>query len=73
MYKIEIFRIEKLQYFINTIVENILNQILDTNPKLYFHLQQQRLIEYIREGKIAEALEFAQDELAPRGEENVTI
>jgi len=43
---------------------------LDTNPKLYFHLQQQRLIEYIREGKIAEALEFAQDELAPRGEEN---
>jgi len=46
---------------------------LDTNPKLYFHLQQQRLIEYIREGKIAEALEFAQDELAPRGEENVAI
>jgi hypothetical protein len=46
---------------------------LDTNPKLYFHLQQQRLIEYIREGKIAEALEFAQDELAPRGEENVII
>ncbi|CAB4446120.1 unnamed protein product [Rhizophagus irregularis] len=26
--------------------------------------------QYIREGKIAEALEFAQDELAPRGEEN---
>ena len=46
---------------------------MDTNPKLYFHLQQQRLIEYIREGKIAEALEFAQDELAPRGEENVII
>ncbi|CAG8662065.1 10350_t:CDS:2 [Ambispora leptoticha] len=44
--------------------------ILDTNPKLYFHLQQQRLIEYIRQGKTSEALEFAQDELAPRGEEN---
>jgi hypothetical protein len=43
---------------------------LDTNPALYFHLQQQKLIEYIRQGRIAEALEFAQTELAPRGEEN---
>lgn len=33
-------------------------------------MQQQRLIEFIREGKIEEALEFAQEELAPRGEEN---
>jgi len=46
-------------------------QILDTNPQLFFHLQQQRLIELIRNGKIEEALEFAQEELAPRGEENV--
>jgi hypothetical protein len=46
-------------------------QILDTNPQLYFHLQQQKLIELIRAGKINEALEFAQEELAPRGEENV--
>ncbi|KAJ4766795.1 LisH and RanBPM domains containing protein [Rhynchospora pubera] len=45
-------------------------EILDTNPELYFHLQQQKLIELIRTGKIEEALEFAQDELAPRGEEN---
>ncbi|KAK7059040.1 hypothetical protein VNI00_001664 [Paramarasmius palmivorus] len=45
-------------------------EILDTNPSLYFHLQQQRVIELIRSGKIAEALQFAQDELAPRGEEN---
>ncbi|GJN08539.1 hypothetical protein PR202_ga26473 [Eleusine coracana subsp. coracana] len=44
--------------------------ILDTNPQLYFHLQQQKLIELIRAGKINEALEFAQEELAPRGEEN---
>ncbi|RIB02595.1 CTLH/CRA C-terminal to lish motif domain-containing protein [Gigaspora rosea] len=51
-------------------VNDLNPEILDTNPKLYFHLQQQRLIEYIREGKITEALEFAQDELAPRGEEN---
>ncbi|KAF7150425.1 hypothetical protein RHSIM_Rhsim02G0121400 [Rhododendron simsii] len=45
-------------------------QILDTNPQLFFHLQQQRLIELIRKGKVEEALEFAQEELAPRGEEN---
>ncbi|RLN41449.1 hypothetical protein C2845_PM01G08500 [Panicum miliaceum] len=47
--------------------------ILDTNPQLYFHLQQQKLIELIRAGKISEALEFAQEELAPRGEENQTF
>ena len=45
---------------------------MDTNPRLFFHLQQQRLIELIRDGKIDEAIEFAQEELAPRGEENVT-
>ncbi|KAK8503057.1 hypothetical protein V6N12_011317 [Hibiscus sabdariffa] len=45
-------------------------EILDTNPQLFFHLQQQRLIELIRNGKIEEALEFSQEELAPRGEEN---
>jgi hypothetical protein len=39
---------------------------------LFFHLQQQRLIEYIREGRVTDALEFAQEELAPRGEENVS-
>lgn len=48
-------------------------QILDTNPQLFFHLQQQRLIELIRNGKVEEALEFAQEELAPRGEENVML
>jgi CTLH/CRA C-terminal to LisH motif domain len=50
-----------------------IKQILDTNPELYFHLQQQKLIELIRMGKIEEALEFAQEELAPRGEENVSL
>lgn len=33
-------------------------------------MQQQKLIEFIRQGRISEALEFAQQELAPRGEEN---
>lgn len=46
------------------------NQILDNNPALYFQLQQQRLIELIRQKKIDEALVFAQEELAPRGEEH---
>lgn len=45
-------------------------QILDTNPLLFFHLQQQRLIELIRGGDIATALQFASEELAPRAEEH---
>jgi glucose-induced degradation protein 8 len=49
---------------------HILFQILDTNPTLYFRLQQQKLIEYIRQGRIVEALQFAQEELALRGQEN---
>ena len=44
--------------------------ILDENPKLFFHLQQQKLIELIRNGDIEGALNFATKELAPRGEEN---
>ncbi|KAM9982878.1 hypothetical protein ACTFIZ_007401 [Dictyostelium cf. discoideum] len=52
------------------IVNDLNPEILDTNPQLYFHLQQQKLIELIRKGMTAEALKFAQDELAPQGEEN---
>ncbi|XP_059292265.1 protein GID8 homolog isoform X2 [Lycium ferocissimum] len=54
-------------------VNDLNPEILDTNPQLFFHLQQQRLIELIRNGKVKEALEFAQEELAPRGEENKTF
>ncbi|KIO08353.1 hypothetical protein M404DRAFT_349831 [Pisolithus tinctorius Marx 270] len=50
--------------------KSVMKSILDTNPALYFRLQQQRLIELIRQSRIAEALRFAQDELAPRGEES---
>ncbi|KAJ7092640.1 lish motif-containing protein [Mycena epipterygia] len=53
-----------------TRVNDLNPEILDTNPALYFHLQQQKLIEFIRRGEITEALQFAQDELAPRGEES---
>lgn len=45
-------------------------QILDTNPLLFFHLQQQRLIELIRAGDITLALRFAAEDLAPRAEEH---
>ncbi|XP_019162042.1 PREDICTED: glucose-induced degradation protein 8 homolog [Ipomoea nil] len=51
-------------------VNDLNPEILDTNPQLFFHLQQQRLIELIRHHKVEEALEFAHEELAPRGEEN---
>jgi len=44
--------------------------ILDTNPKLYFHLQQQQLLELIRKGQTEDALVFAQNELSARGEEH---
>ena len=44
--------------------------ILDENPELFFHLQQQKLIELIRTGDVEAALKFAEKELAPRGEEN---
>ncbi|KAF9044619.1 hypothetical protein BDZ89DRAFT_1059091 [Hymenopellis radicata] len=53
-----------------TRVNDLNPEILDTNPALYFHLQQQKLIEFIRHGRIADAIQFAQDELAPRGEES---
>ncbi|XP_056864092.1 protein GID8 homolog [Raphanus sativus] len=51
-------------------VEDAIEKVNDLNPELLFHLHQQRLIELIRQGKTEEALEFAQEELAPRGEEN---
>lgn len=48
-------------------------KILDTRPILYFHLQQQNLIELIRDGKFIEAIEFAQEELAPYGIKSVSL
>lgn len=44
--------------------------ILEAQEELFFHLQQQRLIELIRQGKTEEALNFAQEYLAPQGEEH---
>lgn len=46
-------------------------QILECNLQLAFHMLQQQLIEYIRAGDTITALEFAQEELAPRAESSV--
>mmetsp|Transcript_8813 Transcript_8813/g.15859 ORF Transcript_8813/g.15859 Transcript_8813/m.15859 type:complete len:230 (-) Transcript_8813:157-846(-) len=58
-------------------IEDAIDRVNDLNPEileekqhLFFHLQQQRLIELIRAGRTEDALEFAQEYLAPRGEEN---
>lgn len=51
-------------------VNDLNPEILEERQQLSFHLQQQRLIELIRRGAVEEALEFAQEYLAPRGEEN---
>ncbi|EIE21641.1 hypothetical protein COCSUDRAFT_33734 [Coccomyxa subellipsoidea C-169] len=51
-------------------VNDLNPEILEEKQQLSFHLQQQRLIELIRQGKTEDALEFAQEYLAPRGEEN---
>ncbi|GAA6008026.1 hypothetical protein JCM11491_006582 [Sporobolomyces phaffii] len=59
----------KIEQALDKVVE-LDPEILEHNPSLHFSLLQQHLIELIRHGKIPEALEFAQTELAPRGEEH---
>ncbi|PRD26998.1 UNVERIFIED_CONTAM: Glucose-induced degradation protein 8-like protein [Trichonephila clavipes] len=51
-------------------VNNLHPELLDCDRYLFFHLQQQHLIELIRERNIEEALKYAQEQLAERGEEN---
>ncbi|GAB2237995.1 hypothetical protein Droror1_Dr00015897 [Drosera rotundifolia] len=45
-------------------------KILDTNLQLFFRLQQQMMIELIKNGKNKEALDFGTELLAPMCEEN---
>ena len=56
---------------------NLLNDLdpmlLEEKDDIYFRLQQQQLIELIRNQKVEEAIEFAQKYLAPRGEDNVSF
>lgn len=47
--------------------------LLDSDRYLLFHLQQQHLIELIREEKVEEALRYAAEHLAERGEEDAAV
>eukprot|EP00892_Ulva_mutabilis_P011004 jgi/Ulvmu1/8276/UM041_0087.1 len=51
-------------------VNDLNPEILESNAKLCFHIQQQQVIELIRSGKVNEALLFAQEYLAYKGEDN---
>merc|ERR1719452_455011 len=53
-----------------SLVNQLHPQLLDTDRYLLFHLQQQHLIELIRVQKVEEALQFAAEHLAERGEED---
>jgi len=47
--------------------------LLDDNRYLFFHLQQQHLIELIRNKNIDDALKFAQENLSDQGVENAAV
>jgi len=53
-----------------SLVNELHPQLLDNDRYLLFHLQQQHLIELIRLQKVEEALQFAAEHLAERGEED---
>nr|CAG4645090.1 EOG090X0CTI [Leptodora kindtii] len=55
------------------LVNQLHPDLLDSDRYLFFHLQQQHLIELIRHKNIEEALRFAQEHLAERGEQNPAI
>lgn len=52
------------------LVNEVDPEILDTNSKLYFHLQQQQLLELIKKGDMERVLQYASTELSARGEES---
>lgn len=52
------------------LINDLHPELLDNNKLLYFHLLQQQTIELIRESRVEDALEFAQNNLADKGEEN---
>jgi len=55
------------------LVNQLHPDLLDSDRYLFFHLQQQHLIELIRHKNVEEALRFAQEHLAERGEQNHAI
>lgn len=50
------------------LVNEVDPEILDTNSKLYFHLQQQELLELMKTGDMERALEYATKELSAKGD-----
>lgn len=56
-----------------SMVHQLYPELLDDDRYLFFHLQQQQLIELIRESKVEEALKFAAEQLAERGEESELV
>ncbi|XP_014668754.1 PREDICTED: glucose-induced degradation protein 8 homolog [Priapulus caudatus] len=56
-----------------SMVNKLHPELLDSDRLLYFHLQQQHLIELIRQKGVEDALQFAQVHLAERGESDAEI
>ena len=56
-----------------SMVHQLHPELLDDDRRLFFHLQQQQLIELIRENKVEEALKFASEQLAEKGEESELV
>ena len=50
-----------------SMVNQLHPELLDNDRYLFFHLQQQQLIELIREGRVEDALTFATEKLAEHG------
>lgn len=55
------------------LVNQLHPELLDNDRYLYFHLQQLHLIELIRNGKIEDALTFAQTQMSESGESNPEV
>merc|ERR1719383_1133537 len=53
-----------------SLVNELHPPLLDNDRYLLFHLQQQHLIELIRQQKVEDALQYAAEHLAERGEED---
>ena len=54
-------------------LNDINSEILENNPSIHFSLQKQKLIEIIKQNKVEEALQFAQNKLFPITQNNVSI
>jgi hypothetical protein len=55
------------------LINNLHPELIDNNRPIAFHLQQQQLIELIRDKRLEEALTFAQESLCEYGERNELI